>query len=446
MKNRDLVRAEPDDRDLDIDPDHDLDIDGLEDGGDGGAFHDPVLRRALAHAPDHAVLPMDETRESILSFAHEAVAPSLPAAPPRNALQRLLGLRGGSGIGAIVPWNVVLALVVAGAVVVVRDGQETSDPAPGVVEASSPSPASSDATSKSTSAAAAAQTDTAVATTPAASAAPVPPVPAVEPPPAAQASVPASPTSDLLAFAAPTAESPADAAARLQLEQRLQRLEAAEARARLAQQTDAANVPTAPFPSALPRTAIPVEVPRGGRATATLAGTPAGAGAGATADRAADAPPPNFIALSQWTRLTITSSGGESWRVARADSRELGALVGSAALAGVSPQPLSGRVDWRIVFERNGEPLATLETAGSQIRWKENGMPAGTGTPSGNAMTSLRQALKEAQAEVAKATATPAAAVAPAVPVPPSATSSPQPEAALPAAAPAAAPTFEMPR
>ena len=66
---------------FDFDPDRDLDIDGLEDGddGDGGAFHDPVLRRALAHAPDHAVVPMDETRESILSFAHEAVAPSLPA-------------------------------------------------------------------------------------------------------------------------------------------------------------------------------------------------------------------------------------------------------------------------------------------------------------------------------------------------------------------------------
>lgn len=440
MKNRDLDRAVPDDLAPDPDLDIDADIDDAQD--DGGAFHDPVLRRALAYASDNAVMPMDETRESIRAFAHEAVAPSLPAAPhaaQRTVLQRVLGLRGGAGIGALIPWNAVLATVVVGAAVVWRDRHPVGDMAqekPESTMAVAETPSTPDVTPVPAAPAAPAAEE---ATT----AASVPPAqPASSAPPAAAP----PPMISLPTLTTLPVESPADAAARLQMEQKLQRLEAAEAKARLAQQSDAGGLPTSLFPSALPKTAIPVEVPRAGRAAATSAGSALPGTSSAGAGRVDDASPPNFVALSQWTRLTVTPAGGESHRVARSEAGELGALVGSAALAGVGTQPLSGRVDWRVVFERNGEPLATLETAGNQIRWKENGMAAGTGVPSGNALASLRQALKQVQAEAARPAQlvpAPAAAAAPAaVPTPA------QPEAAPSTPGPATppAPAFEMPR
>ncbi|MGI4779155.1 MAG: hypothetical protein ACRYGA_13745 [Janthinobacterium lividum] len=447
MRNRDLDRAVPDDLAPDMDSDV-SDIDGPEDGD--GAFHDPVLRRALAHASDRAVVPMDETRESIRAFAHEAVAPSLPAAPDsarRSVLQRVLGSRGGAGIGAYIPWNAVLATVVVGAVLVWRDrqpasgtAQEKPEPtmavaeAPSMPDAMSAPAVPSAATATAASASPASSSDSSTTAPPAPS-----PQPAAVPPPMIS----------LPTLATLPVESPADATARIQMEQKLQRLEAAEAKARLAQQAESGGVPTALFPGALPKTAIPVEVPRAGRTTATPDGAGAPAVSSAGAGRVENSSPfPNFVALSQWTRLTITPAGGEGRRVARSEAGELGALVGSAALAGVGTQPLSGRVDWRIVFERNGEPLATLETAGNQIRWKEGSMPAGTGVPSGSALTSLRQALKQAQAEPASRPTAPTM-TAPAATAAPAASPAPaQPETSPATSAPAtlAAPAFEMPR
>ena len=442
-------RVEPDGADLDLVDGMDDEIDAEDDvpeGEDGaGAFHDPVLRRALAHAPDHAVMPMDETRESIMAFAHEAVAPSLPAAsvgPQRNGMQRVLGMRGGGGLGGAIPWNAVLAMALVGVVVAMRDRQPATDTQPDVARSETAQPAAAVVVPP-------APAETAAAATPATPAAPevpsVPPVAipevpppaaiafssasatAAAPPAAAASTAPAEPTVAAPTAAAPVVESPADAAARAVLEQKLQRLEAAEAKARLAQQFDAGGSPTSLYGGALPRTAIPVEVPLAARAGRT-APTPAAAPV-----RAEDTPPPSFAALAQWTRLTITSAGGETRRVVRADARELGALVGSAALAGVGAQTLSGRVDWRIAFERNGEPLATLEMAGNQIRWKENGVPAGTGAPSASALASLRQALKDAQSAPVNA-AEPAAGASP--------SAGPTP---LPAPAPAPAPGIAAP-
>lgn len=414
----DRHRIEPRGEDFAADTGADLDVaDELDDeidiDEDGGAFHDPVLRRALAHAPDHAVVPMDETRESIRAFAHEAVAPSLPAAPVgarRTFMQRVLGLRGGAGVGSFIPWNVLFAAALVAVVVTVRDRPSTRAPAtevarnePAMTAPSSPvatpEPAAptTPASAPESASAQVPQVSAASEPIPAPAQAPVPMAPptVTAAPPAAASSAP--PLSAVPQIGLPVVESPADAAARVLLEQKLQRLEAAEARARLAQQSDTGGSPAANlFAGSLPRTAIPVEVPAAARA-----GRPGTAPAAAT-PRAEDSPSPTFTALSQWTRLTITSPGGEARRIARSEARELGPLVGSAALVGVGSQPLSGRVEWRIALERNGEQLGLLEVAGNQVRWKENGVPAGTGAPAANALASLRQALKEAQTEPVK--------------------------------------------
>ncbi len=430
MNDRKRFRRTPQDVDPAFDdelPDE-IEIEAAQAEDDGGAFHDPVLRRALLHAPDHAVLPMEETRESILAFAHEAVAPSLPAAPigaQRGFLLRALGMRGGAGFTAHIPWNLLYAAALVGGVATVWDWQHkreaemamarndtaalpdaTVAPTPAVPQPSQPS-APPESLLQPQADAQSAVGATAVA-------------PSAQQPAIAAANTPASaavPPSSMPAptIALPVVESPEDAEARIALEQRLQRLEAAEARARLTQQSDAKGLPSSLFASALPRTAIPVEVPLAARAGRPAPGQPAtpvstasstdpvsASAAAASPARAEEAPSPTFTALSQWTRLTITSPGAAPRRIARADTGELGPLVGSAALAGVGPQPLSGRVEWRIALERNGEQLGLLEVTGTQVRWKENGIPAGTGTPSASAMASLRQALKEVQTEPVK--------------------------------------------
>ena len=451
MKDDQRYRVDPELMD-ERDPDMDVDLeDEVEADDDGGAFHDPVLRRALLHAPDHAVLPMDERRESILSFAHEAVAPSLAAAPvwaQRSFVQRLLGMRGGSGFGAHVPWNGLIVIALAAGAVFVQErelmgafgtkvaGSDADAPAtvaPVTPIASStpptsPTPAEPAIQAQTQTTPPAAPSSAAVASS-AASPAPAASVPAqpaaatalvaAAPVVSAASAVPAAPMAPAApVIATPSVESPADAAARLALEQRLQRFEAAEAKARLAQRSDAGGLPPGVLSNALPRTAVPVEVPlasRAGRAGSTQPDVVASASQ--TPSRVDESAPPTFTALSQWTRLTITSAGGETRRIARADAGELGPLVGSTALAGVGPQPLSGRVEWRIAFERNGEQLGLLEVAGNQIRWKEKGVPAGTGAPPASGLASLRQALKTVETEPVKAAEpAPVAPVLPAAP------------------------------
>lgn len=440
MKDDKRYRVDPellDEHDEGMDADLVEEVEAIE-ADDGGAFHDPVLRRALLHAPDHAVSPMEETRESILSFAHEAVAPSLAAAPvwsQRSFVQRLLGMRGGAGFSAHIPWNglVVIALVAAAVYVQDRDlmgdfgtkvaRNEAAAPSsaaemPAAVAPAMPSSETTAAAATKPAPAPAAPASVPVASVPVQPAAITAPAPVPVPVPAPAAPiVPATPT-----IAMPSVESPADAAARMALEQKLQRFEAAEAKARLAQRSDASGAPSSLLSSVLPRTAIPVEVPVASRAgrTGPAVQPDAGVPASQAPSRLEEPPTPTFSALSQWTRLTITSPAGETRRIARAEARELGPLVGSAALAGVGPQPLPGRVEWRIAFERNGEQLGLLEVAGSQIRWKEKGIPAGTGAPSASGLASLRQALKEAEAEPVKA---------------------PEPAPAAPAAEPAASPS-----
>lgn len=145
--------------------------------------------------------------------------------------------------------------------------------------------------------------------------------------------------------------------------------------------------------------------------------------------------PPTFAALSQWTRLTIAQSGGETRSLSRAEGRELLPLIGSAAISAVGAQRFGGGVEWRLTFERDGKVLAVLELAREQVRWREGTAPPATGAPSAGALTALVRSLGEV--------------VAPRVEVPPVApptSLSPPPQPVPTAEPPAAATAPEAPR
>lgn len=367
-------------------------------------LRDPVLRRALEHAPDQAAAPDARLSESIRTLAHEAVAPSLPALPVAGARpwwQRLLGI--GAGGGGM-PWNAAFATVLVGVLVTVmwqreeapgaRSDGAAAPPPPAVVAQGVPAPV------------------------PAAA-------PAVPPAPAAAPAVPSALDAQLAESRATTAAATRaldQEEARVQREQRQADSDAAAARARAQARKEtvrpASPQPVAPAPvlpeppaapaaanaplarankqapvaerrslEAQPESPLPLAAPR-----AAAAPPPA------TAAAAGPSAPPSFAALSQWTLLHITRPDGETRSLPRAEARELGALIGSAALAGVSARPLRGKVDWRITLERNGEALGVLELAGGQVRWREDGVPPGTGSPGAGAMKGLRAALEEASA------------------------------------------------
>lgn len=90
----------------------------------------------------------------------------------------------------------------------------------------------------------------------------------------------------------------------------------------------------------------------------------------------------------------MTRADGSTRRRSKADVRELGALLSSAALAGAGAEPVKGRVDWRVTLERNGQTLARVELAGNQVRWIENGAAPGTGTPPSGSLESVREMLE----------------------------------------------------
>lgn len=376
---------------------------------DDGALHDPLLQRALAHAPDHAVTPDAALSQSIRVLAHEAVAPSLPAGPvgaERPWWQRLLGI--GGGAGSRMPWNAAFATVLVGVLVTVMWQRQ---PVPG---------AEPDAPMQERHAAPVpAQRPAAVA--PESAPAPASPPPAATAP-SSQEPAPSSVLDAALAEAHANTEAAkrvldardrdrerqareaaVDRAASLAAEKAVERAQQTLAREQVKLQAEQQLPPPTQWPPAMPA-APSAPAPNAGAATEALRAAPpaaaaapvspartAGPAAAATSP-AADATP-TFNALSQWTQLRITH-GGDSRVVPRAEAPELGALVGSAALAGVGPQPLKGAVDWRIALERNGEALGVLELAGGQVRWREKGLPAGTGTPGAGALSSLRQALE----------------------------------------------------
>lgn len=394
-------------------PDDDWDEERDDDASSAGdgALHDPLLQQVLDHAPDHAATPDAALSQSIRVLAHEAVAPSLPAGPvgaERPWWQRLLGI--GGGAGSRMPWNAAFATVLVGVLVTVMWQRE---PVPG---------AAPDAPMQ----------EHPAAPVPAAPPTPVTPAPASASKPA-EAPLPPPPPSVLdTALAESRAVTEAakralderdrererqarqaatDREATLAADKAVERAQQALAREEAAKMraepslpppvqwppvmTPAPMAPVAPAapsanaapPSAALRAAPPVASAAPSRA----------AGMAAPAPAPSQAPEPSFNALAQWTQLRISRNGADSRVLPRAEARELGALVGSAALAGVGSQPLAGAVDWRIALERDGEVLGVLELAGGQVRWREKGMPAGTGQPGTGALSSLRQALEEAR-------------------------------------------------
>lgn len=372
-------------------------------GDDDGALHDPLLQQVLDHAPDQAATPDAALRQSIRVLAHEAVAPSLPAGPvgaERPWWQRLLGI--GGGAGSRMPWNAAFATVLVGVLVTVMWQRE---PVPG---------AAPDAPMQ----------ERPAAPVPAAPPAPVTPAPkpaeAPPPPPAPSVLDTALAESRAVTESAKRAlderdrererqarQAAADREATLAADKAVERAQQALAREEAARMkaepplpppvqwppvmtpepvAPAASAANAAPPSAALRAAPP------SRAAGMAAPTPAPA-----APAPSQAPEPTFNALAQWTQLRISRNGTDSRVLPRAEARELGGLVGSAALAGVGSQPLAGAVDWRIALERDGEVLGVLELAGGQVRWREKGVPPGTGQPGAGALSSLRQALEEAR-------------------------------------------------
>lgn len=369
-------------------------------GDDDGALHDPLLQQVLDHAPDQAATPDAALRQSIRVLAHEAVAPSLPAGPvgaERPWWQRLLGI--GGGAGSRMPWNAAFATVLVGVLVTVIWQRE---PVPG---------AAPDAPMQERPAAP-------VPAAPPALVTPAPkPAEAPPPPPAPSVLDTALAESRAVTESAKRAlderdrererqarQAAADREATLAADKAVERAQQALAREEAARMKAEPPLPPpvqwppvmTPEPVAPAAPAVNAAPP----AAALRAAPPApsrAAGMAAPAPAPGPAPEPTFNALAQWTQLRITRNGADSRVLPRAEARELGGLVGSAALAGVGSQPLAGTVDWRIALERDGEVLGVLELAGGQVRWREKGVPPGTGQPGAGALSSLRQALEEAR-------------------------------------------------
>ncbi|MDM0120849.1 hypothetical protein [Variovorax arabinosiphilus] len=371
-------------------------------GDDDGALHDPLLQQVLDHAPDQAATPDVALRQSIRVLAHEAVAPSLPAGPvgaERPWWQRLLGI--GGGAGSRMPWNAAFATVLVGVLVTVMWQRE---PVPG---------AAPDAPMQ----------ERPAAPVPAAPPAPVTPAPkpaeAPPPPPAPSVLDTALAESRAVTESAKRAlderdrererqarQAAADREATLAADKAVERAQQALAREEAARMKAEPPLPPpvqwppvmAPEPVAPAAPAVSAAPPSAAlRAAPPAPSRAAGMAAPAPAPAPSQAPEPTFNALAQWTQLRISRNGTDSRVLPRAEARELGGLVGSAALAGVGSQPLAGAVDWRIALERDGEVLGVLELAGGQVRWREKGVPPGTGQPGAGALSSLRQALEEAR-------------------------------------------------
>ncbi len=373
----------------------------------------PALRRALDHAPDRGNEPDDELRQAIRSFAHESAAPSLPAGRTGR-----LGRRGGDGATGLeartnarrsrLLRNLIVAAVL---VVIVASVTWHREPGPGGGRPAATAPEAVVAPEPVAPVAPAASAPTPVA---AASAPATPPAlseaekilfaPRVTPPPAPSATPAPAPGASAAAAAAPRTPVPAAPAA--------------------ASPTPGATAerakPAAPTP-AIPSTAVPAPMPTpaptpGGRAAASFAG-PGSASVPSAPATAESLPPgaPTFSALSQWTHLTMTRADGSTRRRSKAEARELGALLSSAALAGAGAEPVRGRVDWRVSLERNGQTLARVELAGKQVRWIANGAAPGSGTPPAGSLDSVREMLENVFEESAPAAASrPAPVPAPA--------------------------------
>ncbi|WP_162576560.1 hypothetical protein [Variovorax sp. PBL-H6] len=398
------------------------------DDNDTEDLRDEALRRALLHAPDHAVVPNWRLRKAILDHAREAAMPFAPAEAPepmRPWWQKLLGIRSTKEGGGRVPWNAALATLLIGVLTAVLWQRE---PVPGARpdgEALVHAPAQrSEAPAAPASAAPAAP----------ATAVPAPALPPQAPERALLSSQDIPGGGPAPAPQAPTEPGPVSAPEQDARPPRLaERAAGAAAPSELARrQADGAALSASAGAAAM-ESRKKEAAASAGQAVPPPAPTAPIAPIAPTAPPALPALPalPTFSALSQWSRISITQRGGASRSLPRSEAQDLSALLGSAAISAVGPQPLAGAPEWRVALERsNGDVLATFELGRSQVRWREGRGAATTGTPSPAAVAALRKALQHAVEQPAQPASPPQLELKPA----------PQHPAAS-EAAPSAAPT-----
>jgi len=401
------------------------------DGGDDGTLRDPVLRRALDHAPDHDAMPDPRTRDAIRKMAHNLA--TVPVTSPAVAAPWWRRLLGGGETRARMPWNAAFATVLVATFVTVLwyrepvpdarlDGEAgvssgpaaASAPTPAAVPpAAAPAPAPTPAPEKSATEAA---RDAATGGSPERREEPVrrtapTPVPADKPsapapviaaaPPPAPASAEASPPPGTLAeqsAAAPRAFPRTQERREVESEKLQRSRDAAGAPPAVAmapaappQARESTDSSAAPALSAAQRGASINGEASGNLRQAPAQRAPAPAAAKASPDGAS-----GFSALDQWTSLNVTRAG-QGVRQARGDTEGLAALVNAVARSATAPGvELAAPVDARLELYRDTTLLAVLEIAGDQVRWTPQagvGGGASVGTPPASALAALRALL-----------------------------------------------------
>ncbi|WP_242630921.1 hypothetical protein [Variovorax paradoxus] len=422
---------------------------GFENGGDDGALHDPVLRRALDHAPDSGAMPDPRTRDAIRKMAHNLAPVSKPgpASEDKGAAPWWRRLFGAGEAHSGMPWNAAFATVLVATFVTVLwyrepipdarldgEAQVGGAAAPAPVQPSAPSPA-------------------VVAPEPQApaarEAAPVQPAPqAIEPARDTANEESARSRADGLRRPAP-APSAKQAAATPEMGRKT-----LEAPPPVAAAAPPAPAPAAPPPSVAEQSATePRAFPRAedrrstesesDRPSGAIGGAPAIASAPPAAPMALPGPPSvqresadssapalsaqrnantesspamrqapapraaaaakgaspqgdtsQFSALDGWTSFNYVRAG-QAVRHARGDVEGLAASVNSVARSATVPGgDLAAPVEARLELYRGTALLAVLEIAGDQVRWtpQTGGRPS-VGTPPASALAALRALL-----------------------------------------------------
>jgi hypothetical protein len=410
------------------------------DGDDDGALRDPMLRRALDHAPDHDALPNPRTRDAIRKMAHNLA--TVPATSPAVAApwwRRLFG--GGGETHARMPWNAAFATVLVATFITVLwhrepvpdarlDGEAgvasappaASAPAPASVPpapapAPTPAPAqpATEAARDAVSGGSPQRREDPVrraAPAPVPSdkpAAPAPVIAAAPTPPSAPAVAPPSP--------APMAEQSAPAPRAFpRTEERREENEpenrqrspvaagappaVAMAPAAPPSPRESADSSASPALSAAQRSASANSGTEASgalrQAPAPVARAPAPAPASAAAKASAD-DTSAFAALDRWTSLNLMRAG-RGVSQARGDTEGLAALVNAVARSATAPgAELAAPVEARLELYRGATLLAVLEIAGDQVRWTPQaagtGGGASIGTPPASTLAALRALL-----------------------------------------------------
>jgi len=354
-------------------------------------LHDPRLWRALDHAPDQGATPDWRVRNEILKQARAAIGESDPEdaeAELERAAQswwQRLAVERASREKPKRRWPAALAVAMVAFVAVMLWRREPAPPSAPSLDDKTSVAASSSRTEE-----------------------PSPALSASRTPPTDSSSIPLLPPSFFntpkLPDSSPEPESAPPTEPSPQPEK-------AAAAAPASPAPHSAPTPAVPPPPPPPQKVqkpqpVPPPPPPGAsppslqrEAVASAKPAPSAPPAASSSVRTDETEPPTFDALGQWNRITISKRGGESRSLPRPEAREVSALMASAALSAVGPQPMNGTPEWRVTLERGAEELAVFEISGQQVRWREGRTPAATGVPSKGSLSALRDALGRAVQE-----------------------------------------------